>query len=134
MEVTGRGGAPGPSLVGFAREAPTILRKENPHSMNDDTPGGGVLPGGPSHKSESNAYAYFETAVGGLRNRNDVVHLNQYVQPSSAFEDCFRSVLRFPSDFRDHVRSTGSVRGYDGSALALVLHFDFDDHEDPSKA
>jgi hypothetical protein len=87
-----------------------------------------------------NEYPYVDTAVFGVRNRNNVQRLNGFSPPSHAY-DCYRTWHRFPAALLDYVQenrspSTGkpSVAGYPGPAWAEFLPFDFDDGRDPAKA
>jgi hypothetical protein len=87
-----------------------------------------------------NEFAYVDTAVFGVKNRNKVKPLGKFSPPSYAW-DCFATWLRFREDLQDYTREnlspqTGkpSVAGYPGPAWAEFLPFDFDDGRDPAKA
>ena len=78
-------------------------------------------------------FVYIDSAVGGARNRNHVMRLDDFRPPENA-SDCFTTFLRFPEDLFSYARSNASpstgrppsVAGYPGTALACFVPVNLD--------
>ena len=84
--------------------------------------------------STSSEFCYVEVARGGAHNRNQVVTLEALATDTNGIVDCFATYFRFTEDFKHHVETTGSVRGYTGVRHSDCLPFDFDNAHDPAAA
>ena len=68
-------------------------------------------------------YKYFDTAIGGWRNRNKVSdRLANYVGK----KDTGRTYFRFAEDYRDYWESNKSVKDYSGPCYADYIPIDID--------
>lgn len=90
--------------------------------------------------SDYNRYLYVDTAIGGARNRNQVMKYTDFDPPKDA-RDCFTTYLRFTQDLLEYAKNNlspkagkPSVSKYPGAAKAAFLPLDFDCSEDPMKA
>lgn len=73
------------------------------------------------------AYKWVDVAYGNVNRRNNVTEITKVSPPD--VPDCYRTVYRYPDEFREHVRRTGSVRGYQGPAYADWFPIDIDDQD-----
>lgn len=94
----------------------------------------------PPSRDPAIAFAYVDTATGGVNRRNRVLRLADY-RPPPAIADCFATYFRFAADIVDyaaghrHPRTGGpSVAGYPGAAWTPSVYADFDCAADPDLA
>ncbi len=91
-------------------------------------------PGSSNNNMAGMAYRYIDTAFGGVANRNNIIKsdsLSEYAkrwktQKGGDFIDCYRTYFQYPKEILDHVKRTGSVRGFNGSCWAKVFPLDID--------
>lgn len=57
-------------------------------------------------------FKYIDVAIGGATKRNNVVELTELRIPENA-ADTYTTMFRFREEYREHVETTGSVRGAD---------------------
>jgi hypothetical protein len=84
-----------------------------------------------------NEFRFVDTAFNGAENRNRVLSMTDVTARLASLngtKDCYVTALRFPEAFAEHVRRTGSVRNYCGTASAPFLWFDFDSEKDVAAA
>ena len=68
-------------------------------------------------------YKYFDTAIGGWRNRNKVSdRLANYIGK----KDTGRTYFRFAQDFLDYCEANKTVRGFSGKCYADYIPIDID--------
>ena len=77
-------------------------------------------------------YKYVDTAYGGVEKRNNIKTLSEIKLPDKPV-DCYRTVFRYPEEFKSHFTRTGSVAGYSGPVFADYFPVDIDS-EDLEKA
>jgi hypothetical protein len=71
-------------------------------------------------------FRFIDLAIGGVRNRNQVVDLCE-IQADAVAADSFTTMFRFRNDYKKHVDSTNSVRGADQfSCWSDFVWFDID--------
>src|SRR5437667_3820451 len=93
----------------------------------------------PAEQGPLDAYCYVDTAVGGVSHRNHVMRVEDF-RPRRGAVDCYRTYLQFTDALVAYLKinrnkkGNPSVKGYPGPALALVLPFDCDCEEDPTRA
>jgi len=68
---------------------------------------------------------YYEYAVGGLINRNQIIEADKFNLNGQRLE-CYKSMFYFDEGLKLHVEKTKSVSGYIGLHGADYLYFDFD--------
>lgn len=68
---------------------------------------------------------YYEYAVGGLINRNQIIEADKFSLNGQCSE-CYRSIFCFDVGLKLYVDKSGSVAGYSGQHGADYLYFDFD--------
>ena len=68
-------------------------------------------------------YKYYDSAVGGWHNRNNVVYNLKDTQGKT---DTGRTYFRFNEDYRDYWESNKSVKDYSGPCFADYIPIDID--------
>lgn len=71
-------------------------------------------------------YCWIDAAFGGANHRNNVMKLSELKVPKN-MPDCYRTVYRYPDEFKQHFDRTGSVAGYRGPVYADFFPIDIDD-------
>lgn len=79
--------------------------------------------GGPVNHAD---FPFVDLAVGGVDRRNNPVSIHEVRSRVNGAGDSYITVHRFPDAFREHVQTTGSVRGWGGPSWADYLVFDID--------
>jgi hypothetical protein len=83
---------------------------------------------------DPSSYDHVETAIGALKQRNNVVPLHE-ISISPGTNEAYVSLFRFTAGLREYAAGNGtngrpSVRDYPGSAWAPTLYFDLDSERD----
>src|SRR5829696_8071067 len=86
-------------------------------------------------------YAYVDTAIGGVFNRNNVMPRDDFRPPPDA-SDCYATWYQFTEELDSYAatnrsRKTGrspSVSGYPGACWAGIVYWDCDHQKDPGQA
>lgn len=73
-------------------------------------------------------YKWVETAFNGAYNRNQVVRINELKLPKNS-NDCYRTVYRYPEEFKQYFDIKGTVKGYAGSVYADFFPIDIDNND-----
>ncbi|MDP2207306.1 MAG: DnaB-like helicase C-terminal domain-containing protein [Bacteroidota bacterium] len=68
---------------------------------------------------------YFEYAIGGLVNRNQIIEADKFSLNGQRSE-CYKSMFYFDDGLKIYVDKTKSVSGYSGQHCSDYLYFDFD--------
>jgi hypothetical protein len=73
-------------------------------------------------------FQWVDFAIGHVGARNLVVPIREAIEArkGKAQKNSFITVFRFPDEYRDHAKATGSVKGYAGTCYADYLPFDID--------
>ena len=79
-------------------------------------------------------FPFVDLAVGGVNRRNNPVAIQEVRSRVNGSGDSYITVHRYPDAFREHVETTGSVRGWDGPSWADYLVFDIDVEGDLEEA
>jgi KaiC/GvpD/RAD55 family RecA-like ATPase len=77
-------------------------------------------------------YRWCDVAIGGVNRRNNIVDIFSFKVPEGK-TDCFRTVYRYPDEFKKHFEANKTVAGYSGPVYADFFPIDIDD-EDLGKA
>jgi hypothetical protein len=72
-------------------------------------------------------YCWRDYAFGGVARRNKVCSSPPALPAPPV--DCYKTIFRFPIDFQEHFKHTGSVAGYDGDCFSEILPIDIDDSD-----
>ena len=74
------------------------------------------------------AFGLVDFAKGDVSYRNNVVHLKHAVEARSngGAVNSYITAYRFPEEYREHCKATGSVQHYAGPAYSDFLHWDVD--------
>lgn len=78
-------------------------------------------------------YRYVDVAFGGVHNRNNVISVKDLKVPDRG-KDCYRTVYRYPEQFKEHYKAKKSVSGYKGPVYADYYPMDIDEADDLGKA
>lgn len=76
-----------------------------------------------------NQFIYFDSATGGLHNRNKVIKQGDRKLSSNSNVECYETIWRYTEDFDKYVKETGSVEDYKGLHTANEIIFDFDSND-----
>lgn len=70
-------------------------------------------------------YCYIDIAFNGVNKRNNVINIRELKTPVG-LNDCYRTVYRYPDEFKQHFDRLGTVAGYKGSCYADFMPLDID--------
>lgn len=71
-------------------------------------------------------YQWVEVAYNGPQNRNNIVKVSEVMPPKDG-KDCYRTVFRYPDEFRVYFQQNKTVKGYAGPVYADFFPIDVDD-------
>ncbi len=71
-------------------------------------------------------YKWVDVAYGGAEKRNNVVPVSKVKKPKNT-PDCYRTVYRYPDEFKQHFDKNKTVSGYNGPVYSDFLPIDIDD-------
>jgi len=77
---------------------------------------------------EYEEFKYIDYAYGGVRNRNNVISIDELPPPEENIMDCFQTYFRFNSNYLNYFQENGSVKGYKGKCYADFLPIDIDNN------
>ena len=72
------------------------------------------------------AYKWTDVAINGVHNRNKIIEIAKLKIPQNA-KDCYRTVYRYPDEFKQFFDNKKSVSGYSGPVYADFFPLDIDD-------
>lgn len=73
-----------------------------------------------------NDYVYVDVAVEGVMNRNKIHRFDNLVTWDKHLKDTYTTYFRYTEEMSNHVRETGSVKGFTGKAYSPWIPFDID--------
>lgn len=79
-------------------------------------------------------FKYVDFAKKAWSNRNNVIEINHVDDRTKDGLQAFRTIHRFPKEYDEHVKKTGSVTRYEGPSYSDFIVFDFDSEGEPEKA
>lgn len=73
-------------------------------------------------------YPYVDFAKGDVKARNNVVQIREALaaRKNGGAVNSYITAYRFPAQYGEHCRATGSVKGYEGPVYTDYLHWDVD--------
>lgn len=81
-----------------------------------------------------NDFVYVDVALQGVNNRNKIHKYDSLVTWDKHLVDTYTTYFRYGEDMKQHVKHTGSVKGFTGKAYSPWIPFDIDHEGDLREA